>query len=112
MNIKTPERQTIGKWGMRKTLAQSAAFESHLHAAGVRMCLDAIAGSSMLVETLSCVGYDHSGVRRHNFATDAQPLLPRGTILRITGYCDNTPATTNVSDPTNWSGKGHRSIDR
>src|SRR4029079_2604518 len=39
------------------------------------------------------------------------PLLPRGTILRITGYYDNTPANRNVVDPRNWSGLGHRSID-
>ena len=37
--------------------------------------------------------------------------MPRGTILRITGYFDNTPTNPNVSDPRNWSGLGHRSID-
>ena len=42
---------------------------------------------------------------------DAAPLLPRGTILRVTGYYDNTPANRNVVDPRNWSGLGHRSID-
>ena len=42
---------------------------------------------------------------------DAAPLLPRGTILRVTGYYDNTPANRNVADPRNWSGLGHRSID-
>ena len=34
-----------------------------------------------------------------------------GTILRVTGYFDNTPANKNVVDPRNWSGLGHRSID-
>ena len=43
--------------------------------------------------------------------TTAAPLLPRGTILRVTGYYDNTPANRNVVDPRNWSGLGHRSID-
>jgi hypothetical protein len=43
-------------------------------------------------------------------ADDAAPLLPRGTILRVTGYYDNTPANRNVVDPP-WSGLGHRSID-
>jgi hypothetical protein len=42
---------------------------------------------------------------------DAAPLLPKGTILRLTGYFDNTPANRNVVDPRNWSGLGHRSID-
>jgi hypothetical protein len=84
-------------------------FEPHMHAAAVRMCLDAIFGSRM--ETLSCSGYDHSWVRAYQYEDNAAPLLPRGTILRVTGYYDNTPANRNVADPRNWSGLGHRSID-
>jgi hypothetical protein len=84
-------------------------FEPHMHAAGVRMCLDAIWGST--VQTLSCAGYNHGWVRVYSYADAAAPLLPRGTILRVTGYFDNTPANRNVVDPRNWSGLGHRSID-
>ncbi len=84
-------------------------FEPHMHAAGVRMCLDAIYGAR--VETLSCAGYNHGWVRIYSYADDSAPLLPKGTILRVTGYFDNTPANKNVSDPRNWSGLGHRSID-
>jgi len=84
-------------------------FEPHMHATGVRMCLDAINGSQ--VETLNCASYDHSWVKTYAYEEDAAPLLPRGTILKITGYFDNTPANKNVVDPRNWSGLGHRSID-
>ncbi|HMD37485.1 MAG TPA: hypothetical protein VKH42_21065 [Vicinamibacterales bacterium] len=84
-------------------------YEPHMHAAAVRMCLDAIWGSR--IETLSCSGYDHSWVRSYQYEDDYAPLLPRGTILRVTGYYDNTPANRNVVDPRNWSGLGHRSID-
>ena len=84
-------------------------FEPHMHAAAVRMCLDAIWGSR--IETLSCSGYDHSWVRSYQYEDGSEPLLPRGTILRVTGYYDNTPANRNVVDPRNWSGLGHRSID-
>ena len=84
-------------------------YEPHMHAAGVRMCLDAIWQNN--VETLSCAGYNHNWVRVYTFEDDAAPLLPRGTILRIRGYFDNTPGNPNVSDPRNWSGLGHRSID-
>ena len=95
-----------------QTLSQPTkltVFEPHMHAAAVRMCLDAIWGSR--IETLSCSGYDHSWVRSYQYEDDAAPLLPRGTILRVTGYYDNTPANRNVVDPRNWSGLGHRSID-
>jgi len=84
-------------------------FEPHMHAAGVRLCLDAMWGS--VTQTLSCSGYNHGWVRVYSYADDAAPLLPKGTILRLTGYFDNTPANRNVVDPRNWSGLGHRSID-
>jgi hypothetical protein len=84
-------------------------YEPHMHAAGVRMCMDAIWGTT--VETLSCSGYNHGWVRNYAYEDDYAPLLPKGTIIRITGYFDNTPNNKNVSDPRNWSGLGHRSID-
>ena len=85
------------------------AFEPHMHAAGVRMCLDAFWENT--AETLSCAGYNHGWVRTYNYADDAAPLLPKGTILRSTGHFDTTPANKNVSDPRNWSGLGHRTMD-
>ena len=84
-------------------------FEPHMHAPGVRMCLEAIWG--ITVQTLSCAGYNHSWVRVYNYADDAAPLLPKGTILHVVGYFDNSPANKNVADPRNWSGSGHRSVD-
>ncbi len=97
-----------------QTLPQNAKlslFEPHLHAAGVRQCLDAIYPNG-LSETLSCSGYNHSWVRAYVYQDHAAPLLPKGTILRITGYFDTTPANRNVADGRNWSGLGHRSIDQ
>ena len=85
-------------------------FEPHMHAPGVRMCLDAIWGHH--VQTLNCAGYDHSWVRVYNYEDDAAPLLPKGAILRMTGYFDNSPSNPNVPDPRNWSGGGHRSVDQ
>ncbi|MEX0962870.1 MAG: cytochrome c [Pseudohongiellaceae bacterium] len=83
-------------------------FEPHLHAPGERMCLEAIWGYA--VETLSCVGYDHNWVRGYPFADDYTPLLPKGTILHITGYFDNTNDNANVPDARNWQGSGNRSV--
>jgi hypothetical protein len=84
------------------------SFEPHLHAPGTRMCLEAIWGYN--IQTLSCVGYDHNWVRGYSFADDAAPLLPKGTILHIIGYMDNSPSNKNVPDPRNWQGSGNRSI--
>jgi hypothetical protein len=84
------------------------SFEPHLHAPGMRMCLEYIWGIN--IQTLSCSGYDHNWVRVYEYDDDYAPLLPKGTILHIIGYMDNTAANTNVPDPRNWSGSGNRSI--
>jgi mono/diheme cytochrome c family protein len=84
------------------------SFEPHLHAPGERMCLEAIWGYT--IETLSCVGYDHNWVRGYPYADQAAPILPKGTILHIVGYMNNTDTNPNVPDPRNWQGSGNRSV--
>jgi hypothetical protein len=84
------------------------SFEPHLHAPGMRMCLEAIWGFN--IQTLSCAGYDHNWVRGYDYDDDHAPLLPRGTILHIIGYMDNSPSNKNVPDPRNWQGSGNRSV--
>ena len=84
-------------------------FGPHMHAAGVRMCLEVIwAGRS---ETLNCAGYDHNWLRYYRYEDDAAPLLPKGAILHGIAYFDSTAANPNIIDPRNWSGMGHRAID-
>jgi len=84
------------------------SFEPHLHAPGDRMCLEAI--FKQHIETLSCVGYDHNWVRTYSFAENYEPLLPKGAVMHITGYMNNTDANANVPDPRNWQGSGNRSV--
>jgi len=84
------------------------AFEPHLHAPGVRMCLEAIWGHN--IQTLNCVGYDHNWVKQYVYEDDAAPLLPKGTIVHLIGFLDTTPANKNPADPRNWAGGGRRSV--
>lgn len=84
------------------------AFEPHLHAPGVRMCMEAIWGHNQF--TLNCVGYDHNWVKQYVYEDDSAPLLPKGTILHTIGYLDTTTANPNLADPRNWAGGGRRSV--
>jgi hypothetical protein len=102
------ENQTVHAYQVLQEHTKVITFEPHLHAPGERMCLEAIWGYSR--ETLSCVGYDHNWVRGYPYEADYTPLLPKGTILHITGYFDNTEANPNVPDPRNWQGSGNRSV--
>ena len=51
---------------------------------------------------MTCAGYDHNWVRQYEYEDDYAPILPRGTILHIIGYMDNTPNNKNIPDPRNW----------
>ncbi len=109
IDIKAGEKdQELHAYTVLQRHTKIVTFEPHLHAPGDRMCLEAIWGFN--VETLSCVGYDHNWVRGYTFEDDYQPLLPKGTILHIIGYMDNTDQNRNIPDARNWQGAGNRSV--
>jgi hypothetical protein len=83
-------------------------FEPHMHAAGVRMCLEAIVRN--VAETLNCAGYDHNWVRNYQYDENSAPLLPKGTILHAIGWLDNTSKNGNVLEPRNMASFGSSSV--
>ena len=106
--VPNQSNQELHAYGILEQHTKIISFEPHLHAPGERMCLEAIWGHQ--IETLSCVGYDHNWVRSYQFEDFAAPLLPKGTIVHITGYMNNTETNANIPDPRNWQGSGNRSV--
>jgi hypothetical protein len=86
------------------------SFEPHLHSSGKRMCVE-VMYPDRTREVLNCANYNHNWVKNYVYEDDVQPLLPKGTLLHIIGYYDNSPSNPQVLDPRNWKGWGQRSID-
>jgi hypothetical protein len=42
---------------------------------------------------------------------DAAPVFPKGTIIHVTAFYDNTKANKNNPDPEQWVGYGDRTVD-
>jgi hypothetical protein len=103
-NVKLEGIMRVARPGMLVT------FEPHLHSSGKRMCVDAIYPSGFS-ETLNCAGYNHNWVKVYVYEDDVAPLLPVGTLLKVTAWYDNTASNPRVVDPRNWKGYGNRSID-
>jgi hypothetical protein len=101
-------KQELHAYAVLQEHTKIIAFEPHLHAPGVRMCLEAIWGHN--IDTLNCVGYDHNWVKQYVYEDDAAPLLPKGAIVHLIGFLDTTAANKNPADPRNWAGGGRRSI--
>jgi hypothetical protein len=68
--------------------------------------------SSDLTEMLSYVDrFQFNWMNNYIYAEDAAPVLPKGTILKITAWHDNTAANANNPDPNQWVGWGERTVD-
>jgi hypothetical protein len=95
-----------------------SVFQPHLHNRGKRQCLEAIypdtgAGPQLAdrVETINCVNWNFGWHIAYNYEDDVQPLLPKGTILHVVSWHDNSNANKWNPDPRNWVGFGQRSSD-
>ena len=94
--------------------ARLIAFQPHMHNLGKRQCLELIyptAGTRSTTEMINCANFNNNWHLTYNYADDAQPLLPAGTILHNIQWHDNTPANPRALDPKNWVGDGQRTID-
>jgi len=93
-----------------KENAHITAFQAHLHNLGKRQCLGAIFPDNTK-QILSCADWDFGWHIVYNYEDDVAPLLPKGTLLHVTSWHDNSDANRWNDDPTNWAGFGQRSSD-
>ena len=86
-------------------------FQPHMHLRGKAMSMEAIlpTGQSMMLSYVD--HFNFNWMNNYVYADDAAPLLPKGTILKITSWYDNTKANLNNPDPNQWVGFGDRTVD-
>jgi hypothetical protein len=87
-----------------------ASFQPHMHTRGKAMCVEAIL-PTMRVQQISCAKFSFGWSLVYNYADDAAPLLPAGTILHVIAWHDNSAANRINPDPRNWAGYGGRTLD-
>jgi hypothetical protein len=86
-------------------------FQPHMHLRGKAMLLDAILPDGTR-RTLSYVGnFNFNWMTNYIYADDAAPVLPKGTLIHVTAWHDNTTANPNNPDPNQWVGWGDRTVD-
>ncbi|HKT80797.1 MAG TPA: hypothetical protein VJP86_11300, partial [Vicinamibacterales bacterium] len=86
-------------------------FQPHMHLRGKAMSLEAILPNGQK-QVLSYVpNFQFQWMNTYQYADDAAPLLPKGTILHVTSWHDNTSANKNNPDPDQWIGYGDRTVD-
>jgi hypothetical protein len=86
-------------------------FQPHFHLRGKSMQVEAILpdGSRQIV---SYVGnFNFNWMTNYIYDDDASPLLPKGSVIHVTAWYDNTRANKNNPDPDQWVGWGDRTVD-
>ncbi len=86
-------------------------FQPHFHLRGKSMQVEAILpdGSKQMI---SYVGnFNFNWMTNYIYDDDAAPLLPKGTVVHVTAWYDNTKANKNNPDPDQWVGYGDRTVD-
>jgi hypothetical protein len=86
-------------------------FQPHMHLRGKAMSIEAIlpTGQTQMLSMVS--NYSFNWHNNYVYADDAAPLLPKGTVLKITSWHDNTTANKMNPDPNQWVGWGDRTVD-
>jgi hypothetical protein len=86
-------------------------FQPHMHLRGKAMSMEAILpnGTTQILSHVN--NFNFNWHNNYVYADDAAPLLPKGTILKITSWYDNTPANKNNPDSNQWVGWGDRTVD-
>lgn len=101
--------------------AQIVNIQPHMHSRGTRQCVEAIVpmttgdvsrGNRSRTQriTLSCINFDMNWNFAYTYKDDHAPVLPKGTVLHVTSWYDNT-ASKFAADSKNWLGLGARSVD-
>ena len=94
-----------------KQAARLENFQPHMHLRGKAMEMEAILPDGTH-EVLSYTDhFNFNWMVNYIYADDAAPVLPKGTIIHVRAWYDNTAANRNNPDPNQWVGYGQRTVD-
>jgi hypothetical protein len=86
-------------------------FQPHFHLRGKAMELEAILpdGTRQMVSYVD--KFNFNWMTNYIYADDVAPVFPKGTVIHVTAWHDNTRANKNNPDPEQWVGYGDRTVD-
>jgi hypothetical protein len=86
-------------------------FQPHFHLRGKAMKVEAIKPDGGR-EIVSYVGnFNFNWMTNYIYEDDASPIFPKGTIIQVSAWYDNTTANKDNPDPEQWVGYGDRTVD-
>jgi hypothetical protein len=86
-------------------------FQVHEHLRGKGMSMEALYPDGRREMLSQVTDFNFNWMNMYIYADDAAPLLPKGTILHLVAWYDNTKNNKNNPDPDQWVGYGDRTVD-
>jgi hypothetical protein len=94
-----------------KENARVENFQAHMHLRGKGMSMEALYPDGRREMLSQVTDFNFNWHNMYIYADDVAPLLPKGTILHLLAWYDNTRANKSNPDPDQWVGWGDRTID-
>ncbi len=86
-------------------------YQPHMHIRGKAMSMEAILPNGQVQMLNHVANFDFNWHVNYVYTDDSAPVLPKGTVIHLTAWHDNTAANRANPDPTQWVGWGQRSFD-
>jgi hypothetical protein len=86
-------------------------FQPHFHLRGKAMQVEAIFPDGRTQVVSYVKDFNFNWMTNYIYADDAAPVFPKGPIIHVTAFYDNTKANKNNPDPEQWVGYGDRTVD-
>lgn len=86
-------------------------FQPHFHLRGKAMQVEAIFPDGRTQVVSYVKDFNFNWMTNYIYTDDAAPVFPKGTIIHVTAFYDNTKANKSNPDPEQWVGYGDRTVD-
>ena len=86
-------------------------FQPHMHYRGKAFLLEALYPDGNREVINYSDRFDNTWHLNYIYDPDHAPVLPKGTVMQITTWHDNTRANRNNPDPRQWVSYGPRTVD-
>ena len=112
-NIDIPPNTVMSSdnYTVLRKAARLENFQPHMHLRGKAMAVEAILPDGTAQQVSYVGNFNFNWMTNYIYKDDAAPIFPKGTIIHVTAWYDNTRANPNNPDPEQWVGFGDRTVD-
>ena len=103
-------KATVGYFLLREN-GRVESYQPHMHLRGKAMAMEAILPNGQIQVLSHVADFNFNWHNTYVYKETSAPLLPKGTLIKVTAWHDNTPANKNNPDPNVWVGYGDRTVD-